>query len=320
VTSVLITGGSGFVGRAITRELLARGIRDIVVFDQQAPPQRGVSFVAGSILDKERLAFAMRGREMVVHLAAALGVEACQRDPETVVRTNLTGTANVLRTARRSGTRKVLFSSSSEVYGDGHGQPVLTETDTPAPKSLYGRTKMVGELAVKTFAHESGIPCTAIRYFNVYGADQRADFVMSTFVDRALVGAPLVVHGDGGQLRTFTHVEDAARGTVDALFDGLDRPGSYDLFNIGSQQTASILELALLVKRVSGSTSPIQRVAYGELARNPAFEIQRRVPNVAKAKDRLGFEAGITLEAGVHKTIAGRGERLAETATAGRVA
>ncbi len=309
--SVFIIGGAGFLGRSVIRDLIKHENVNITVFDQ-TKPAIDVPYIKGSILDYDGLLEAMKGHDTVMHMAAMLGVENCQKRPGEVIRTNLTGTAKVLRAARECGVKKFLFTSSSEVYGNGDGKSLFHEDDVLRPRSLYARTKAMGEAAVRKAAQDHGISCTVVRYFNVYGPEQRDDFVVSTFVDRSLTGQPLIVHGDGTQVRTFTFVEDAARGTVCGLKYQYDQPGTYETFNIGSTETSSIQDLAELVSRLTGNSSEIVRKDFTnpQVRRLPEYEIYRRIPSVERAREKLDFQAQTTLEMGLNRVLDARATKF----------
>lgn len=299
----LVTGGAGFIGRSVANDLNSLG-HEVTVFDLEPLEDPFCDFRQGSIDSAEAVGNAVKGHETIVHAAALVGVETCFRDPQLLLDINIRGTLTLIEAAAAHDVKNICFLSSSEVYGDGRGIP-FSEIDPPSPKTLYGYSKLFGEIALKAFALERGVQVTVVRLFNIYGPRQRKDFVVRTFIGQALNSQPITVFGDGRQIRTFTYIDDAAAGIRAAIQrDALDFD-KFEIFNIGSTQCASALELAHIVKELTQSESPIVIVPLTEsaTARNPAQEILYRIPNLAKTRARLGFEARITLREGLARVI-----------------
>jgi UDP-glucose 4-epimerase len=245
----------------------------------------------------------VRDQDFVIHAAAQLGVEACFAQPSAVEAVNVIGTTNITEAVRRHKPARLLFLSSSEIYGDGKQQP-FSEDDTPAPKTLYGRTKVTGESLVRALTVTSGIPSTIVRLFNVYGPHQKDEFVIPRFIRQALERTPITIYGDGSQIRSFTYVDDAARGIVCALTRDA-AGGACEVFNIGRREPTSILELARLIRTTLGSDCDITTSLDDEKAKRiAAQEIHYRVPDVTKAERLLGFTATTPLTAGIEMTAA----------------
>jgi len=196
--------------------------------------------------------------------------------------------------------KKVLFSSSSEVYGEPEKVPI-EESGTLQPKSEYGVSKVVGEEYVKAFSREFNLNYGIMRFFNIYGPKQTDKFVMPLFIRNVVLGKPLRVYGDGSQVRSFCYVEDAARGVLEVLFNP---KADKDVFNIGNNKTEiSMLELAKLVLEVAGKSEEPEMVPLEQSDRTKAREIFLRTPDTSKAKDVLGFEANIDLRTGIKKVL-----------------
>ena len=302
---VLITGGSGFIGGAVAA--LLEPAYDVVVYDVVAPPLSTVCSgnVIGDIRDTDRLAHAMHGAEGVIHLAAQLGVTACQANEELVRDINENGATSLATAVRRTRTvRRVIGVSSSEIYGEGRGR-LLHEDDDPMPRSAYGHSKVGLEVILRNLAESRMRSVTVLRAFNVYGPRQRPDFVVSRFCHDALTDTPLVVHGSGEQIRTFTYVDDCASGLLGA-FQLMSPPlGSFSLYNLGSRESISIRTLADLVVTLSGAKSPVRLVQYSDPATGRAAdqEVHIRIPNTTKAETALGFRARIPLVTGLSRTL-----------------
>lgn len=305
MTRVLVTGGQGLIGRAMCEHLVHQNV-EVRAFDlpthifvQGRKPVEGTENWHGSILDMETLSFAMRGCEYVVHFAAFMGVEKTESRPVDCLNINVNGTKNVLECAKREGIKRVLFSSSSEIYGDPLTVPT-PESEPPRPKSVYGVSKLAGEEYIKAYQREYRLPYTIVRFFNVYGPEQVPGFVMSNFISGVLANEPIKVFGDGQQIRSFCYVDDAVRGAYLALFS---QKAENNIFNIGNDtEPITIKELAYRVLSVAGKkTDPVFVAEEG--SRTKAREIYHRIPDISKARIILGYEPQISLAEGIARVI-----------------
>lgn len=300
MVKVLVTGGSGFIGKEIVKVLQEKGF-EVHVFDQSRDTLPGVRYFQGSVLDPEAVSKAMLGCEYVLHLAAILGVSKSSYEPVECLDVNILGTRNILRCSIIHRIKKLVFPSSSEVYGEPKEIPVV-EDNILQPKSEYGISKYVGEEYIKAYGRQHGLLYTIVRYFNVYGEEQRHSWVVAKFVNNALLGKPLYIFGDGEQIRAFCHVRDAARGTVQAL---LSERANNHVFNIGnSAEICSIKELAYQVLRAVGRTDSPTFIPMEQSDRSREREIYQRIPSIEKAKHLLDFQASITLQEGLQSMIA----------------
>jgi UDP-glucose 4-epimerase len=250
----------------------------------------------------------VRGSDEVIHLAAAVGVQLVFSKPTETIERNVTGTEHVLRAALRYG-RKVFIASTSEVYGKdprGDGQTSFSETDEitlgPSMRWCYACSKALDEYLARAYHADKGLPVVIGRLFNTVGPRQSGAYgmVIPRFVEWALAGKPIQVYGDGGQVRTFAHVADAVRAMMGLMVEP-DAEG--EVVNIGSEETVSILELAQLVKKMTGSASEIVHVPYEEAFGEGFEDIRNRVPNVAKIRDLTGFKAERSLSEILADTI-----------------
>ncbi len=283
---VLLTGGAGFIGAHVARELRRHGLEP-VSFDLRAA--EGMQSIVGNVLDAPAVATAMAEVDAVVHLASMLSVEATERDPRGTLDVALLGTRNVC--AAVLARQRVVFASTSEVYGDAAVVPT-PESCAPSPKSVYGVAKLAAEAYVRTLGDS-----TILRYFSVYGPAQRPSFVIPRFVQQALEGRPLTVYGDGAQVRAFCHVEDVARATVAALLVPHARGRTYNVGN--PDEPIRMVDLARRVIQVTGSTSSVEQVPFSDSDRSAEREIYRRVPDVTAAAKGLGYEPTIGLDEGI---------------------
>jgi UDP-glucose 4-epimerase len=309
---VLITGGAGFLGSHLADAHLARG-DEVSVLDV-APDHKichhlgdpRFQYIQGSILCQETLEGLIPSADLIYHLAAVVGVEHYVGDPFQVLQVNINGTQAVLNLAFKYH-KKVVFSSTSEVYGRSHQIPFDEDGErllgsTRIDRWCYATSKGAGEHFCFAF-HKLGLPVVVLRYFNVYGP--RMDRmgmgrVIAIFMGQLLRGEPLTVIGDGLQTRCFTYVDDAIRATMAA---GLKEEAVGEVVNIGTEEELSIKELAEAMIRISGSRSTLKFVTQTEVY-GPGYEdIRRRVPSIRKMRDILGVAPRISLDDGLRRTI-----------------
>lgn len=280
---VLVTGGSGFIGRHVAAAFSST--HEVRILDLAASgPQKG------DVSDERDVARAMDGVEVVVHLAALASVQRAISEPQVAHRWNVDGTRIVLEQALAAGVRHVVFASSCAVYGDA--MPPLREDSPLKPLSLYAQTKVAGEQLCRSFSQQ-GLNACVLRLFNVYGAGQRPDSdyaaVIPAFLHAASAGRPLTIYGDGLQSRDFVFVGDV----VDAIRKASAFSERFGLFNIGSGRPTTVLDLAEKVKAVTGSSSPIVHVP----ARDG--EVRQSWTDPRLAASALGFSASVSLEQGL---------------------
>ena len=309
---VLITGGGGFVGSHLAEALLAR---DAEVFILEPGGTSKVRHLMGhprfrvvrdSVLALDILDSLIGQVDLVYHLAAVVVVEHYVGDPYEVLNVNVNGTQNVLKVAFKYG-RKVVFSSTSEVYGRNPKLPWSEDDDrvlgsTRIDRWCYSTSKAVGEHFCFAY-HKLGLPVTITRYFNVYGPRlDKIDVgrIITIFMGQLLRNEPLTVIGDGMQTRCFTYIDDAINATVAAGF-GENTDG--EVFNVGTDVETSILDLAKLMIEVSGSKSTIRFVTKEEVYGTSYEDIGRRVPDATKMRQVLGVTAEVPLREGLAKTI-----------------
>ncbi|MBI3522178.1 MAG: GDP-mannose 4,6-dehydratase [Chloroflexi bacterium] len=314
-TRCLVTGGAGVIGSHLVDALRARG-SEVTVLDNLTTGKHaniaahtegpGFRLVQGDILDQELVDRLVADHEVVYHLAAAVGVKHIVNDPLGSVLANVRGTEHVLASAFRSGT-PVLIASTSEIYGRNLAPPFAEDSErvlgpTWVHRWSYSTAKAIDEHL--GFAYSAkGLPVTIVRYFNSYGPridESGYGTVVARFASQALSGRPLTVHGDGAQTRCFTYVADTVRGTILAA----EMPAANGkVFNIGSTEEVSIAQLAELVQEIAGRGPGVERVSY-ETYYGPGFEdTMRRVPDVRRAVEVLGFRAETPLREGLRRTI-----------------
>jgi UDP-glucose 4-epimerase len=302
----LITGGAGFIGSHLTENLIARGDQ-VVVCDNLSTglannlinTKDKIKFEKGNILDKALIDRLVAECDFVVHLAAALGVFNIVNKPLESLITNLQGTEIVLESADKYN-KPILIASTSEIYGKNNKVPLNEEDDRIIGHPLksrwsYSEAKAVDESLAYFYYLENKLPISIVRFFNTVGPRQVGHYgmVVPRFVNAALRHEPLSVYGSGDQIRCFCHVKDAVKALL-LVMDSSKAVG--EVFNVGSNQQISIMELAKKVIEITGSTSSIEKIGY-EKAYSAGFEdVQRRVPDISKIKQVLGWVPEINLD------------------------
>lgn len=312
---ILVTGGAGFIGSNLVDTLMQQD-HEITVLDNLSVGKvsniehhlesEHFHFVNGSILDTNTLERLVRQVDIIYHLAAVVGVKYVVEDPLHAIITNVRGTENVLELAFKYWARTVI-ASSSEIYGKSTDVPLAEEGDrllgpTSVTRWSYSDAKAIDEYFALAYA-QKGLPVSVIRYFNAYGP--RVDpigygSVIAKFFSQALRGEPLTVYDDGQQTRCFTFVADAVEGTIRAASV---RDAVGHVFNIGSNRETTINELARMVLDVTGSKSEIVHVPYASAYGSDFEETRRRVPDVTRAREVMGFEARTPFEEGLRRTL-----------------
>jgi UDP-glucose 4-epimerase len=306
--TILITGGAGFIGSHLVDVLLAEGLRVLVIDDLSTGSLKNIAhnrhnpnfhFARAGITDTIVLDRLASEAGIIIHLAAAVGVQLIVEHPVHTIETNIMGTEHVLQAALRYGCR-ALLASTSEVYGKGSKIPFSEEDDVllgASSKSrwAYAASKMVDEFLGLAYQREYGLEVVPFRLFNTVGPRQtgRYGMVVPRFVRQALRNEPITVYGDGQQSRCFCDARDVVQALV-GLARHPDAPGQ--VYNIGAVEEVTINQLAQRVKTLTGSESPIVTVPYFQ-AYAPGFEdMQRRVPDTTRIKRLIGWQPRRTLD------------------------
>ncbi len=312
---IVITGGAGFIGTTLARRLVDEN--EIVALDNLHRDSLGGTslvehpnfrFVQGDVLDSPFLAEVVQGATHLVHAAAIAGVDTVLESPVRTMRVNLIGTYNALEAAlaTRETVERVIEFSTSEVFGTYaykvDEEHVTTQGSVGEARWTYAVSKLAGEHMARAYYDELGLPTVAVRPFNVYGPGQIGGGAIRAFIETALEGRDLVIHGDGSQIRAWCYVDDM----VEALLLALEHPNAVgESFNVGNARSAvTIYDLAQRIKRLTECP--------GELVFRPLHytDVELRIPNVDKARRLLGFEAKVELDDGLARTIAWYREKL----------
>jgi UDP-glucose 4-epimerase len=299
---ILLTGGAGFIGSHLATELLGRGQEVLVLDDlstgrlenlRHIQSNSGLHLKEGSILDIEVLEPLVQECDEVYHLAAAVGVRLVMEKPVETIMTNVRGAENILEVCRKH-SKKIFIASTSEIYGKNKNGPLSEDDDrilgsTKKHRWAYANTKTLDEFMAFAYHQAYGLPIVIARLFNTVGPRQtgRYGMVIPNFVRSALDNKPINVYGTGDQTRCFAHVSDVIQGLV-GLMEHPEAVG--DVFNVGNSEETSIAEVARRVKAMTGSSSEIRYIPYEEAYGEGFEDMERRVPNLAKIKDLIGYE------------------------------
>jgi nucleoside-diphosphate-sugar epimerase len=302
---VIITGGAGFIGSSLADALLEKENYEIVLVDnlltgrmENLPGHPNCRFIKSDVNNYNDIApiFLAFRFDYVFHYAAVVGVKRTLDNPVMVL-DDLKGIRNVLDLSKNTGVKRVFFSSSSEVYGEPVHLPQHEHTTPLNSRLPYAVVKNVGESFCRSYQQEYGLEYTLFRFFNTYGPKQSPDFVISKFIDAALANKDITIYGDGSQTRTFCYISDNATACINAMEKNLF---VNDVVNVGNDETYTILELAEIIIKLTGSRSKLVH-----LPPLPEGDMTRRQPDILNMKTLLNREF-IPLEEGLKVILANR--------------
>ena len=298
---ILVTGGSGFIGSYLCKNLLEQG-HEVVSLDDfstgkpeniaELESTNGFKSIEGSILDKELVKDLITKVDVCFHFAAAVGVQKILDDPIGSLKTNLHGSENVIQACAESKVELVL-ASTSEIYGKNPSQPLTEDSDRVIGSPLlsrwtYSEAKAIDEALTHAYHSKHGLKVKIVRLFNTVGPRQSPAYgmVIPRFFAAALANKNLDIHGDGAQRRVFCHVDDAVRGVIDLWRHS---EGDGEAFNVGGIEETSILDLAKKIIGITNSSSKVNFIPYAELKSQGFEDMQRRVPSTEKLKKLTGW-------------------------------
>jgi UDP-glucose 4-epimerase len=312
---VLITGGAGFIGSHLAEALLDRGYAVSTIDDlstgsieniRHLKGRRHFSHTNDTIFNRSIMAELVDAADTVFHLAAAVGVKLIVEDPVRTIETNIKGSEIVLELAAKKN-KKVVIASTSEVYGKTTQHLFQEDSDlvlgsTSKSRWCYAASKIVDEFLAKAYWKQQGLPIVIVRLFNTVGPRQtgRYGMVIPRFVEQAIHGEPITVHGDGTQRRSFTWIGDV----VNAFIGLSEHPRAVgEVFNIGHSKDISIFELAQFVKQTAGSRSEIVFIPHAEAYEEGFEDMQRRLPDISKIGALLGYKPTLDLGEIVERVV-----------------
>jgi UDP-glucose 4-epimerase len=299
---VLVTGGAGFVGGNLVRRLLREGaevtvLDDLFTGSRENLPPTGFTFVEGSVCDPPTVEHLVAQNPIVFH-AAARNIVVSTRNPREDFETNIGGTLNVLLAARAVGIERLVYTSSTSVYGNPRYLPI-NEDDRLSLLTPYAVSKLAGENYCTAFYESYDLPTVAVRYSNIYGPGQDPANpycgVVAKFIEALFAGRPPMIHGDGNQTRDFTYIDDAVEATVLAA---TSERALGEVFNVGTGMETSVNRLAETLIAVTGV-----RVRPEHADRRDVDNIRRRVVNIEKTRRALRWVPEVTLEEGLLRTV-----------------
>ncbi|UCG69080.1 MAG: NAD-dependent epimerase/dehydratase family protein [Thermoplasmata archaeon] len=303
---IMITGGAGFIGSHLSKKLCEEN--ELIIFDnlsrgiidEKLRERDNVKFVNGDILADYKLKNAMKDCDIVVHLAAVAGIDTVVKKPVRTIEVNFMGSYNVFKTAWETGIDRIIFASTSEVYGpfayNVREEDLTEQGPVNEVRWGYAVSKLATDHLAFAFHRQYGLGVTPLRFFNIYGPGQLGEGAIQSFVMNSLKNEDIIINGDGTQIRAWCYIDDAVKGIVKAM---ASKEATGEAFNIGNpKETMSIYELAQTVKRLAESKS---NIVFRKVEGYP--DVHLRVPNIDKAVVKLGFEPEITLEEGIKRTI-----------------
>jgi UDP-glucuronate 4-epimerase len=311
MTSILVTGGAGFIGSHLVDRLLNSDVERVVVVDdfnnfyepdikreniREHLTDARYHLIPADIRDRSSLkpVFAETSFDAIVHLAARAGVRPSLSEPELYTQTNINGTLNLLELARQHNVKQFVFGSSSSVYGINAKVPFSEADPIRQPISPYAATKGAGELLCHTYSHLYGIRCVCLRFFTVYGPRQRPDLAIHKFAQLISAGKPIPVFGDGTTRRDYTYVDDIIAGVMAAIsYDKSD----YEVFNLGESRTIELRELISLLEK--------ELDAHAIVDRQPSQpgDVPQTYADITKARQLLGYDPQTQIEDGIHRFV-----------------
>jgi UDP-glucuronate 4-epimerase len=309
MTHVLVTGAAGFIGSHLSEALVARGdqvagIDNFDPFYSRATKERNLRKLRASprfvfypldILEGDRISEILAPESVLVHLAARPGVRPSLADPAGYARVNVEGTAALLAAARTRGVSRIVFGSSSSVYGDDTAAPFREDATAAQPLSPYAATKRAGELLVHSLAPIYGFRSAALRFFTVYGPRQRPDLAIHAFARRILAGESITLFGDGSQSRDYTYCDDIVAGIIRALDWTVTAPVGMDTFNLGGNQPMPLRDMVAKLGKALGREPKI------EWAPMQPGDVQHTYADLSKSSTMLGYHPRVPFEEGLRR-------------------
>ncbi len=297
---VTVTGGAGFIGSNLVKLLLDHGAEITILDDLSSGYETNikglpVTFIRGDVRNAENVERAVTGSEVVFHLAASVGNKRSVDYPIADSEINVIGTLNVLEQARRSGVRRIVFSSSAGIFGELKTIPIR-EDHPVEPDSPYGASKLAAEKHCLAYSKIFNLEAVCLRYFNVYGVNQRYDAygnVIPIFVDRVLRGQPITIFGDGEQTRDFVNARDVARANYLAATSG----GKSGAYNVASATRVTINELARMTADAAGVKLQVTH------APPRSFDVRHSIADISAARTAFGFSPTVELQRGLEEYV-----------------
>jgi UDP-glucose 4-epimerase len=301
MSKILITGGAGFIGSHLTAYLLNQG-NEIIVLDNllrgnkiESEVFAKITFIEGDVRDFDTVLNASKGCDFVYHLAAVLGVDIVADNPVETMDTEVIGTRNVVQAALKNNIKKVVYASTSGVYGHSAIEKSVDEEIMIDPRTSYAMAKRYNEIYLKAIYEEKGLESVSLRFFNVYGGRQDQRMVIPRFFEQAKRNEPITVFGSGKQTRDFTSIEETIKATVLLA----EQSKGSEIFNVANETELTILELAEFIIGITGSSSKVSLIASPQ--KRYDYEVERRVGSSDKLFSLTGFRPNTNVIEGLNK-------------------
>lgn len=305
--NILVTGGAGFIGSALAQRLFSEGHTVVVIdnfneyYDVSLKRTReefflkDVTVIEGNITDETFMqdVFTRYQFDVVCHVAAQAGVRYSVENPEVYVDTNVRGTQVILETMKNFKVTRMVYASTSSIYGNDTQVPFREEYSTNKPVSVYAATKKAGELLAHVYTSLYGMDITCLRFFTVYGPYSRPDMAMLKFADLMTSGEPIDLYNNGDLQRDFTHISDI----VDGFLRAVEKPLGFEIINLGSGSPVALLSFVALLEKKLGIEAKKNLLPMQE------GDVYTTYADTTKAKELLGFEPKITFDAGVQSFV-----------------
>lgn len=303
MAKVLVTGGAGFIGSHIVERLIKEG-NSVTVMDTLLRGNKltkdtfnAVQFIEKDVRDEIAVNNAMKNVDVVFHLAAVLGVDVVADNPVETMEVETIGTRNIARAALRNDVQKILYASTSGIYGHSAMEQAVNEEVMVDPRTSYAMAKRYNEIYLAALNEEKGINTVSLRFFNVYGPRQDNRMVIPRFIEQAKTGNPITVFGDGKQTRDFTYIDD----TTEACIRLMEKSNGAQIFNIANEKEGCIEELAATIKDMTQSNSEIKYLEAP--TKRYDYEVGRRVGSSEKLKNAVGYKPDTTLAQGLDRIL-----------------
>ena len=306
---LIVTGAAGFIGSSLSDSLLnsescVLGIDNFDPFYDKALKERNIAnalkspryqFREGDIRDSDFIdnCFSDFKPDVIVHLAAKAGVRPSLSDPELYLDVNVMGTLNILEMMKKNSIRKMIFASSSSVYGNNKKVPFSENDNVDYPVSPYAASKKAGELLCHTYHHLYNLDIFCLRFFTVYGPRQRPDLAIHKFVKALLNDEVITLYGDGTTSRDYTHIDDIVKGISAAI----EKVKGFDIFNLGNSKPISLTNLVRLLEKSTGREAHLKYLPMQD------GDVERTFADISKARTGLGFNPEIDLETGIENYL-----------------
>lgn len=295
---ILITGGAGFIGSNLAKRLVNDG-HEVVVLDSLLRGNKldkdtfaKVNFIKGDVRDLELMISASKNCDLIFHFAAVLGVDIVADNPVETMDVEVIGTRNMIEAANINNVKKVMYASTSGIYGHSAFENVLTEEVLVDPRTSYAMAKRYNEIYLASHHQEKGLNVVSLRFFNVYGGNQDNRMVVPLFFEQAIANEPITVFGTGKQTRDFTYIDD----TVESCIKLMEIQGCH-IINIANEAEWTIAELAVKIKEITKSSSEI---IYLEAPKKRYdYEVERRVGSSDKLMSLTNFKPQTSLQEGL---------------------